>query len=196
MTSSFQRVILLHGMGSGGAALRPIAEALGLPQPVACPDGPDPFDMGPGRQWFSVRGVTEENRAGRIAEAMPAFIDLVEGLGDPRHSVLIGFSQGAIMALHAVAAGLPVMGVVAMSGRLAGQVAPRRDWPPITLLHGTDDAVMPLAVAHATRGWLTDAWAVPSLTVFDGLGRTIDGRVLGAVRNALSVMDRAAAAPL
>lgn len=151
MIPSFQRLIFLHGVGSSGAAMRPLAEALALPQPTACPDGLHPFDMGPGRQWFSVKGVTEGNRPGRIAEAMPGFIDLIEGLGDPRQSVLIGFSQGTIMALHAVAAGLPAAGVIALSGRLAGPVGPRSDWPPITLLHGADDPVMPLATARATE---------------------------------------------
>ncbi|WP_413873877.1 hypothetical protein [Albidovulum sp.] len=186
MISSFQRIIFLHGVGSTGAAMRPLAEALAVSQHAAFPDGLHPFDMGTGRQWFSVKGVTEANRPGRIAEAMPAFAHLIESLGDPRQSVLIGFSQGAIMALHAVAAGLPAAGVIALSGRLAGPVPARGDWPPITLLHGTDDPVMPLAVARATDGWLNDAGAAPRLTEFDGLGHAIDARVLETVRDSLS----------
>lgn len=183
MIPSNRRVIFLHGVGSSGAAMRPLAEALALPQPAVFPDGPHPFDMGTGRQWFSVKGVTEANRPGRIAEALPAFVDRIEGLGDPRESVLIGFSQGAIMALHAVAAGLPVAGVIALSGRLAGPVGARHDWPPIALLHGADDPVMPLAIARATEAWLQGAGAAPRLTVFDGLGHAIDARVLLALRN-------------
>lgn len=186
MMPSYRRVIFLHGVGSSGAAMHPLAEALALPQPAHSPDGLHPFDMGAGRQWFSVKGVTETNRPGRIAEALPAFGDLIERLGDPRDSVLVGFSQGAIMALHAVAAGLSVAGVIALSGRLAGPVGPRGDWPPITLLHGSDDPVMPLAVARATAAWLQDAGAEPRLTVFDGLGHTIDTRILQAVRDTLS----------
>lgn len=53
---------------------------------------------------------------------MPGFIDLIEGLGAPRQSVLIGISQGAIMSLHAVVAGLPVAGVIELSCRLAEAV--------------------------------------------------------------------------
>lgn len=185
MTRPFQRLIILHGVGSSGAAMRPLADALALPQPAHTPDGLHPFDMGAGRQWFSVKGVTEANRPGRIAEAMPAFVDLIESLGDPRQSVLIGFSQGAIMALHAVAADLPAAGVIALSGRLAGPVPARRDWPPVTLLHGADDPVMPLPVAHATEAWLQDAGAAPRLTVFDSLGHAIDARILEAVRDSL-----------
>ncbi|THD83816.1 phospholipase [Aliigemmobacter aestuarii] len=169
MTPLYRQVIFLHGVGGTGAAMRPLAEGLALPQPAVFLDGPHPFDMGPGRQWFSVKGVTEANRPARVTEALPAFVRLIESVGDPRDGLLIGFSQGAIMALHAVAAGLPAAGVVALSGRLAGPVAPRSDWPPITLLHGADDPVMPVAAARATEAWLHDAGAKPRLTVFDGL---------------------------
>ncbi len=189
MTRSYRQVIFLHGVGGTGAAMRPLAEALALPQPAAFPDGPHRFDLGPGRQWFSVKGVTEANRPGRVAEALPAFARLTESLGDPRDSLLIGFSQGAIMALHAVAAGLPVAGVIALSGRLAGPVGPSSDWPPITLLHGADDPVMPISTARATEAWLHDAGADPRLTVFDGLGHSIDARVLAAIRATLSASN-------
>lgn len=185
MIPSFKRVIFLHGVGSAGA-MRPVAEALALPQSAAFPDGLHPFDMGAGRQWFSVKGVTEANRPGRIAEALPDFIRLIEGLGDPRESLLIGFSQGAIMALHAAASGLPVAGIVAISGRLAGPVGARHDWPPIMLLHGADDSVMPVSIARATEQWLKDAGAAPRLTVFEGLGHSIDARVVQAARESLS----------
>ncbi|KND17263.1 hypothetical protein ADZ37_19325 [Pannonibacter phragmitetus] len=189
MSPSYRQVIFLHGVGGTGAAMRPLAEALALPQPVAFPDGPRPFDMGLGRQWFSVKGVTEANRPGRVAEVLPAFARMIESLGDPRDSLLIGFSQGAIMALHAVAAGLPVAGVIALSGRLAGPVDLRSDWPPITMIHGADDPVIPLAAARATEAWLHDVGAAPRLTVFDGLGHSIDARVLAAIRDTLSATN-------
>lgn len=180
-----KRVIFLHGVGGTGASMQPIADALGLTVPAHCPDGPERFDMGPGRQWFSVRGVTEENRPARVEAAMPAFIRTVEAFGDPHDSLLIGFSQGSIMALHAVAAGLPVARVFALSGRLAGPIAARTDWPPITLLHGSADPVMPLAVAKATETWLKEAGAKPGLQIFHGLGHSIDERTLEAIRGGL-----------
>ncbi|MGU0057038.1 hypothetical protein ACVXG7_22795 [Enterobacter hormaechei] len=67
------------------------------------PCGPD------GRQWFSVEGVTEENRQARIDAVMPAFIDTVRywqqqsGVGADA-TALIGFSQGSIMSLESVKA--------------------------------------------------------------------------------------------
>lgn len=181
-----KRVICLHGVGSSGAAMAPLAEALALAVPAHCPDGPQPF--GAGRQWFSIDGVTEANRPARVAAALPAFTEIVSRFGDPRESLLVGFSQGAIMSLHAVAAGLPVAGVIALSGRLAGPVPPRADWPPITLLHGSADPMMPPSVARATEGWLKEAGAAPGLTIFEGLGHSVDARMVAAARAAAAAL--------
>lgn len=186
LLSPLKRIIFLHGVGGSGASMRPLVDQLGVMREAHCPDGPHAFDMGAGRQWFSVKGVSEVNRPARLAEALPAFKGIVEAFGDPRATFLIGFSQGAIMALHMAAEGLPVAGVIALSGRLAGPVASRPDWPPITLLHGTDDPVMPPEFARSTHGWLRSAGADPRLQLFDGLGHAIDDRVLAAIRIALS----------
>ena len=179
------RVIFLHGVGSSGAAMQPLAAALNLGDNAHCPDGTEPFDMGQGRQWFSVKGISEDARPARIAAAMPGFRAVIEGLGDPRDSVLVGFSQGAIMALHAVADGLPVRAVVALSGRAAGPLPARVDWPPITLIHGAADGMIPAAMAKATLGWLQAAGAQPDLHLIDGLDHGIDQRVLAKAGQAL-----------
>ena len=183
-----KRVIFLHGVGSSGAAMAPLAGAAALGVPAHCPDGPLPFGHGQGRQWFSIEGVTEDNRPARVAAALPGFEQVVSQFGDTRDSLLVGFSQGAIMSLHAVAAGMPAAGVIALSGRLAGPVAARDDWPPITLLHGSADPMMPPAVAHATEGWLKEAGAAPQLTIFEGLGHSVDARTVAAIRAAVAAL--------
>jgi phospholipase/carboxylesterase len=180
--SPIKRIVLLHGVGGSGAWMRPLVDQLGIAFEAHCPDGPHAFDMGVGRQWFSVKGVTEANRPARVADALPVFNGIIEAFGDPRETLLIGFSQGAIMALHAVAAGLPVAGVIALSGRLAEPVAARTGWPPITLLHGAADPVMPPEFAHATQAWLQSAGADAPLQMFDRLGHAIDDPVLAAIR--------------
>lgn len=177
-----KRVIFLHGVGSSGAAMRPLAQQLALPLEAHFPDAPRTFHVGQGRQWFSVEGVTEENRPGRVADALEDFRTVIEGFGDPSDSLLIGFSQGAILALHAVAAGLPSAGVIALSGRLAGPVGSRAGWPPIWLLHGSADPVMPVPIARATEAWLLAAGAAPSLQIFEGLAHAVDGRTVEAIR--------------
>jgi phospholipase/carboxylesterase len=161
-------VILLHGVGSHGAD---IAQLGGLWQQslhdtrFAAPDGPEPFGPPgfPGRQWFSVQGVTPENRPARVAAARPAFdrilhdIVAAHGLGDDLGRVaLVGFSQGAIMALDALASGRwPVGAVVAFSGRLASPppLAPALGIP-VMLLHGAADPVMPAAESERAAATL------------------------------------------
>lgn len=191
-----KRVIFLHGVGGSGAAMAPLAQVLALPLAAHVPDAPQPFDMGQGRQWFSVQGVTEANRPNRVAGALPAFRSLVEGFGDPRESLLIGFSQGAIMALHAAADGLPCAGVIALSGRLAGPIGSRADWPPIWLLHGSADPVMPADVARATEAWLLQAGAAPRLQIFEGLGHAIDERSVSAIVDAVRSLEANPVGPL
>lgn len=177
-----KRVIFLHGVGSSGAAMRPLAQELSLPLEAQFPDGPQPFHGGQGRQWFAVEGVTEAKRLARVAAALQSFRDAIESFGNPRDSLLIGFSQGAIMALHAVAAGLPCAGVFALSGRLAGPVSSRAEWPPIWLLQGSADPVMPPNVGRATEAWLIQAGAMPHLRIFQGLGHAVDGRTIDTIR--------------
>lgn len=111
---------------------------------------------------------------------------MIEGFGDPQDSVLVDFSQGAIMALHAVANGLPVRTVFALSDRLAGPIAARTAWPPITLLHGSADPMISARMAVATEAWLRAAGAVLDLRLFDGLAHGLDSRVLLALGDQLT----------
>ena len=64
-----------------------------------------PEASGPGWQWFSVRGVTKADSPARVTAAMPPFVQAVNQRQqacamEPARTTLIGFSQGAIMALE------------------------------------------------------------------------------------------------
>lgn len=149
-------VIMLHGVGSSGADLEPLAAAwTGLLPETAfvAPDAPYPFDLAPtGRQWFSVSGVTPANRPARVVKARAGFDAVVSGIvaahglaGRLDRVALLGFSQGSIMALDALATGRwPVAGVVAFSGRLSSPppISPARMTRAI-LIHGVLDPVIP-----------------------------------------------------
>tara|TARA_R110001583_G_scaffold17679_2_gene71410 strand:- start:207590 stop:208147 length:558 start_codon:yes stop_codon:yes gene_type:complete len=183
-----KRVILLHGVGSSGSQMESLVPLLA--QDVKglefyCPDGPEPCSFSNGRQWFSVAGVNEENRPERVRAAMPAFRNILEQFGDPKDSLLVGFSQGTIMALHAVADGLMPAGVIGVAGRLAGPVASRDTWPLVTLLHGSSDPIMPLDIALETYNWLARAGSQTELQVFDGVGHQIDAAMIDVIREHL-----------
>ena len=190
-------LLLFHGVGAQAEDLRPLGEALAVHRPqawVISVQAPHPSDLGRGRQWFSVQGVTEANRPARVAAAMPAFLDAVAGWQHQAQvaagrTTLVGFSQGAIMALEstqiepmqpAVAAR-----VVALAGRFA---SPPRQAPAgtvIHLLHGDQDPVMPVALAVEADRALRALGARSTLDRFPGLGHGIDGRVLRALLDRL-----------
>lgn len=182
-------LLLFHGVGADPESMRPLGEALARHRPgawVVCVRSPHPSDMGPGWQWFSVRGITDAHRPERVAMALPAFAERVNawqqraGVG-PEHTVLIGFSQGAIMALESTqCAGRPRLAsrVLAVAGRFA--TPPRRlpDGVTLHLLHGDDDRVMPVGLAVEADLALQRLGADTTLDRFPGLGHGIDARVV------------------
>lgn len=179
-------VIFLHGVGSRGDDLEPLGEiwAEALPRTAfAAPDAPFAFDGGGrGRQWFSIAGVTEANRPARIVDVRADFDAVIgglmaaHGLADrPDRVALVGFSQGSIMALDAVASGRwPLAGVVAFSGRLASAIAPSANIDSnVLLVHGSADPVIPVAESLRAEGLLTEAGFSARAEVIAGLGHTI-----------------------
>ena len=196
-------VVLMHGVGSNARDLMPLADIWSETLPdiaFTSLDGTDEFDGGfGGRQWFSLREVNEGNREARVAAAYPALRAVLEaelahwqvGFG---RLALVGFSQGSIMALHHVASSSEgAAGVVAYSGRLASVIV-EQNGTPLTLIHGEEDAVIPLqeleyaADSFSGAGYTVDAYALP------GIGHTInaDGVALGktALEHALGVLSK------
>ncbi|HEX7889574.1 MAG TPA: alpha/beta hydrolase-fold protein, partial [Ramlibacter sp.] len=118
--------LLFHGVGASPRDLVPVGQLLARAFPdaaVVSVPAPDASDFGSGLQWFSVRGVTEENRPDRVRATLPRFLETVRGwqehTGVPAAgTTLLGFSQGAIMSLAAaMEAPPPAARVVSLSGR-------------------------------------------------------------------------------
>ena len=161
-----QLMILLHGWGASAAAMAPLAMALRAEFPQAAllaPEGFEPADSAlAGRQWFQMNGsdgpLTEANRPARVAAVLPRLADWVRaaqaatGVG-PAATALVGFSQGAIVALELAQAFPGLVGrVVAVAGRYATLPA-RAPAAVVHLVHGKEDRVMPArhCVDAATR---------------------------------------------
>ncbi|WP_024816446.1 dienelactone hydrolase family protein [Methylopila sp. 73B] len=188
-------VVLLHGVGSNGRDLLALAAPWRpfLPDiSFVAPDGPFAFDQGPGRQWFSVAGVTPENRPARIAAARSAF-DKVMRFELDRHGfrdrldrvVLVGFSQGSMMALDAVACGRwPVTAAVAVSGRLASPTpySPSTG-TKILLLHGSSDPIVPSWETTRAEEVLRAEGLDVTSRIFPGLGHAISAEGASLARD-------------
>jgi phospholipase/carboxylesterase len=179
-------VVLLHGYGADGNDLIALAPHLGQAVPGAqfvSPNAPFPCEMGFGRQWYGAANrSTEAYLAGSRAAAsiLDGFLDdqlAALGLEEGRLA-LIGFSQGTMMSLH-VAPRRPTAcaGVVGYSGRLvAPDLLPEEavSRPPVMLVHGDADAVVPYeALAEAQAGLEAAGFVVESHTR-PGLGHGID----------------------
>lgn len=167
-----QAVILLHGYGADGNDLIGLAPYLAGSLPDAAfysPDAPLPCEMSPfGRQWFSLSDYDPDLLRRRPETMQPAYAAMLEGaiqaaptlerfvgevmererLDDPGAVAFIGFSQGTMMSLHvALRMAQPVAGVVGFSGALLGAerlAAEATAKPPVLLIHGDADPVVPV----------------------------------------------------
>lgn len=189
-------VIFVHGYGADGADLLGLADPLAQYLPDTAfhaPDAPEKCAGNPfGYQWFPIPwldGSTEAQAAAGMqaaADDLNAYVDGVltaEGL-TPDRLVLLGFSQGSMMSLHIAPRRSPALaGVVAFSGRLleperlAAEAVVR---PPVLLVHGDADQMVPFASMAAAAQALTAAGFNVATHRMAGTGHGISPDGLGA----------------
>lgn len=96
---------------------------------------------------------------------------------DARRVGLVGFSLGAYLAL-AVAAepDCPVAAVVELFGGLPAELRGRvRALPPVLIIHGDRDEVVPVAEAHRLRDLLAARRLTPEVQIYKGVGHVFTG---------------------
>ncbi len=187
-----QIVLLLHGYGSNGADLISLAPHWRQSLPDALFLAPNaPQRSGEGYQWWPLHGFSPAALAAGATQAAPAidaFIDrkLAQyGLTDADLAI-IGFSQGTMMALHvglrraaAPAAIIGYSGMLVGAHELAHAAIVK---PPVLLVHGSADPVVPVAALHAAKADLARLGIAAETHVSAGLGHSVDlvGLRLGA----------------
>jgi phospholipase/carboxylesterase len=189
-----QIVLLLHGYGSNGDDLISLAQHWRhlLPDTLfLAPNAPDKCGMGGGYQWWALDSHSPTAMAAGAESAAPAidaFLDRkLDQYGLTESNVaLVGFSQGTMMALHV---GLrrprPLAGILGYSGALtgaAGLASEMRSKPPVLLIHGSADQVVPAAALHIAQRDLGKLGIDVRTHVSKGLGHKVDaeGLKLGA----------------
>ena len=186
-------LVFLHGAGSSPEAFAPVALAWQLKFPgaqVAILQGLEPRTDGDTHDWFDPRAVAAERveravlAADRIAERVTA-VQASTGLG-PAQTVLIGFSQGATVALEMVR-NRPELAaiVVAYAGRLARPLrSDERLDAVVHLLHGEFDSLVPVVHARQALRALRASGTEATLDIVADCGHVVDQQmiILGTTR--------------
>jgi phospholipase/carboxylesterase len=179
-------VVLLHGYGANGDDLIALGDGWQPALPDAVFVAPNAPEMIPGMygglQWFplTLRDPSEYWRG--VSAARPAldrFLDaeLARYRLAADRLVLVGFSQGTMMALHVgLRRSAPPAGIVAYSGLLAGpeHLGETTARPPILMIHGEADDLIPVEALHMGREAMAEAGLRVEWHVRPGLGHGID----------------------
>jgi phospholipase/carboxylesterase len=179
-------VVFLHGYGADGDDLIEIGRVWQEILPATAfvaPHAPDPCEQAPmGRQWFPLSTRDPHERWHGVNAAAPALERFLAaelaGLGLPASRLaLVGFSQGTMMALHVgLRRETPPAAILGYSGLLVGpeHLAEGMKAPPILLLHGDSDEVIPADALFMSAHGLARASIPVQWHLAAGLGHGID----------------------
>ena len=182
LVSADQRLIALHGWGANPQDLVSVAPYINLKNCQFCfPEAPLPHPQSPqGRMWYD---LSSQEGLQTSRQKLTDWIKSPEMADIPLNkTVLAGFSQGGAMTLD-VGTHLPLAGLVVLSGYLhPSEIRPLPStFPPILMIHGRRDTVVPLSAAHFAREALTQAGANVEYHEFD-MGHEIQPQVLVLIR--------------
>ena len=205
-----QLVVFVHGYGADGNDLIEIGRQWQRWLPDAAfvaPHAPEPcLAGGTGRQWFTLTFRDPHERWRGVNHAGPgldAFLDaeLARHELPPQKLALVGFSQGTMMSLHvALRRPAPMAAVVGYSGLLVLEegkgpesLAPQvRSKPPILLVHGDRDDVIPIDALFLSCDSLAAAEVPVEWHLSAGVAHGIDP---GALRHGGLFLARAFGLP-
>ena len=184
-----QVMVLLHGYGADGSDLIGLGGEWRDKFPdmlFVSPNAPWPCARNPGGfEWFPVNDPPVESfRREGADRARPVIVNFLIDLWaqtglSARDTVLCGFSQGAMMALHTgLSLDHEVRAIIAFSGAL---IPPPGAWskPPVALIHGDLDGVVPVQLSYDAATALKAAGVDARLYVERGMSHGIAPDGLG-----------------
>lgn len=170
-------ILWMHGLGADGNDFVPIVQALDLPPATPIrflfPHAPiQPVTINGGwkmRAWYDIKHNDlswQEDETGirNSQRAITALIEHEIQQGVPAERiVLAGFSQGGAMALqtglrlpHKLAGIMVLSGYLPLPHYLAREALSANISTPIFMAHGTQDPVVPIALASASQQLLLE----------------------------------------
>jgi len=187
-------LVVLHGWGANAQDVAALADYLDLPEfQMIFPDAPFPFPFGPaGRMWYNLPPdytfSCEPSLAQQpeLVESRHLLTEWVRSLptttGIPLDkTVLAGFSQGGAMTLD-VGLTLPLAGLIVLSGYLHSPIQPLQNPPPVFMVHGRQDLVVPLHAAQDSRDRLQVSGVLLTYQEVEG-GHEISLHVMKLMQN-------------
>jgi phospholipase/carboxylesterase len=180
-------IVLLHGWGADGSDLIDLSPHLAarFPGAIICaPDGPEPCSANPmGKQWFDlgVDATLIDEGPSRAFPGLQKLLDaLMEQFGMAAGRVaLAGFSQGGMMALYGgVRTAEPFGAIISIAGALLAPAQMAQAMtvkPPVLLIHGKDDQVVPFQAMDMAKAILDANKVSVETHACDGVGHGISG---------------------
>jgi phospholipase/carboxylesterase len=190
-TEPMPLVVVMHGRGADANDLADIAPMIDVPPGCrfVFPNAPRGFEAYPGMSfgfsWFD--GWPPQGKTfAESRELVLRFLDEVVERYPTTKVVLVGFSQGGLMALDAgFRTKEPLAGIVCMSGALHEADLPdlraRRD-QKVLLVHGSGDDVIPVLAARRARLVLGEHGIDPDYYEFP-MGHNVTVESMAAVRD-------------
>lgn len=153
-------LVMLHGWGANYQDLAPLASMLDLPGfAYIFPNAPFEHPQVPGgRAWYALE-TQEYNGLSESQQLLRDWLlSLPDSTGIPlENTIMTGFSQGGAMTLD-IGLTLPLSGLCSLSGYLHYQPQKQNEQvnvPPVLIVHGTQDPVVPIAAAQQAKEKLT-----------------------------------------
>ncbi len=187
--SATHRLVLLHGWGADCEDLIPLGQVLSRAPKnqrleIISLRAPHLHPQGFGRQWY---GLFPEDW-----DAVPAAIRSLQiRLGalptnqiSLERTILLGFSQGAAMAL-AGGCDLPLAGLISCSGYPHPGWIPPKSSPPVVLCHGFYDEIVPTNASQKLLEYFQKSQIEADLVLFEG-GHEIPEKVIPRLELAIS----------
>jgi len=182
-------VVLFHGYGDTGENFLSVGALLGhflphalfvaLDGPIVCRTIPS------GKQWLGAPSSDHPRLLKEINNLTPSLNRYLDNLLKtynipPEKMVLVGFSQGARIALHIGLRRPKCAGIVAVSGSyLDDPTAASLSRPPILIIHGIEDQKVPVSLARESYKRLDGLKMSVTLFLLPGVGHDIDPQGLG-----------------
>jgi phospholipase/carboxylesterase len=194
--SATHLIVLCHGYGADGndlIGLAPHWQRLLPTVAFAAPNAPEPCAGAPmGYQWFPISRLDPSDMQRGVEAAAPVLENFLESELQrlslpPERLALVGFSQGTMMSLQVgLRRAVKPAAIVGYSGLLAGRsdletLAPQA--PPILMVHGDADPMIPAEALFASAAALGEAGAAVQWHLSRGVGHSIDesGLLLGGL---------------